>query len=704
MYKTQVVCTAISANRRHELLPLYPTMQMSTSTSSPNLLPTPSEQMPGSSIDIANVEKLRRGSVTGHQDDNLIVDRVNDAITGGVVVPTAAEDACIDDVTWLPQESQDVPDMPQDTAVRGVVKCGAGGMRVLLADEPGGPVHADLTAKPRLPRYPPIWAESRQEICECLEYFRSYQGGVYSKNDVVKGYLLGAFAASRDLFFHDGKLIISHGGGKSENFVDSRAGRQLRLAQDQTASDKSVRALLRNYKEGRPLVLLADDQYALFPFDLSASGYTYIVLGIYWISHAWAEYQPAPTYSSHIIRWKFAFQWCQNQGSPWWPIAEGGIASLPEPLAGKVDPDFQCEKCSQKSPVVYKQSGMCLNPDCVGFWKTNGRNPESLEYSEEFLRFQPRTFKILPSLTPTLGAHQTTSSYSCCPGWHCIHCGRLSSRFKWECWECSHCHAYQPIEWKMQNAKDFWHLQPTNEFTDFRITRNSGITKCLPNVIDLGSGRGFMTRQTFVLPSNIGRIHLITGGPLSVREVDEIFQVYQQQASCGELKLQRYPLRTHKVRGTLLTNYFSQNSGEPYKYVGEAANSVPLAQAPNCVQAALDMIKERVHLAINSRLQFNEVLTAAYLANQKMSFHSDDEKGLGPVVASLSLGSPAVMHFRHHITAAGPSQPNEIVMSLILRHGNVLVMEGHGVQIHFEHNVIPTDFRIAATARWITPS
>ncbi|KIK30713.1 hypothetical protein PISMIDRAFT_670825, partial [Pisolithus microcarpus 441] len=65
-------------------------MQMSTSTSSPNLLPTPSEQMPGSSIDIANVEELRRGSITGHQDDNLIVDRVNDAITGGVVVPTAA--------------------------------------------------------------------------------------------------------------------------------------------------------------------------------------------------------------------------------------------------------------------------------------------------------------------------------------------------------------------------------------------------------------------------------------------------------------------------------------------------------------------------------------------------------------------------------------------------------------------------------------
>ncbi|KAI6119319.1 hypothetical protein EDD16DRAFT_1791069 [Pisolithus croceorrhizus] len=608
MYTIQLMSTAISTNRGHELLPPYPTMQMSTSTHSPHLSPMPSEQMPRSSIGSPSVEKLRRGSVTGHQDDSLVmVDRVNDAIAGGLVVPaqTVAEDACVDDVTLLPQDS----DMPQDTAVRGVIKCGPGGMRVVLADEPGGPVHIDSTAKPRLPRHPPIWAESRQEICECLEYFRSYQGGVYSKNDIVKGYLLGAFAASRDLFHHDGKFIISHGGGKSENFVDSKAGRQLRSAQDQTASDKSVRALLRNHKEGRPLVLLADDQYALFPFDLSASGYTYVVLGIYWISHAWAEYQPAPTHSSHIVRWKFAFQWCQDQGSPWWPTVKGGIASPPEPFAGKT---------------------------------VNGRSPESLEYSEEFLRFQPRSFKILPSLTPALGAHQTTSSYSCCPGWHCIHCGRLSSRCLdgyHKAWKTEQLQAHELIEWKIQNAKDFWHLRPTNEFTDFRIARNSGITKAVPDVIGLSRGRGFMTRQTFVLPSNMGKIHLITGGPLSVREVDEIFQGYQQQASC--------------VRGTLLTNYFSQNSVSHVMqlYVGEAANTVPLARAPRCVQVALNVIKERVHLALNSSSEFNEVLTAAYLANQKMS---------------------------------DPNQPNEIVMSLILRHGNVLVMEGHGVQIHFE--------------------
>ena len=59
---------------------------------------------------------------------------------------------------------------------------------------------------------------------------------------------------------------------------------------DQLEDDRSVRALLTNYRSRRPLVLLADNNYALFPFDLVANEYTYIVLGLYWIAHAWGQY------------------------------------------------------------------------------------------------------------------------------------------------------------------------------------------------------------------------------------------------------------------------------------------------------------------------------------------------------------------------------------------------------------------------------
>lgn len=65
-------------------------------------------------------------------------------------------------------------------------------------------------------------------------------------------------------------------------------GQSFRTADDdQLAQDKSVRALLRTFKECRPIVLVIDERYASFPFDLSAKGVSYAVLGFYTIAHAW---------------------------------------------------------------------------------------------------------------------------------------------------------------------------------------------------------------------------------------------------------------------------------------------------------------------------------------------------------------------------------------------------------------------------------
>jgi len=78
-------------------------------------------------------------------------------------------------------------------------------------------------------------------------------------------------------------------GGKSES-LHSRDGRiETQMAEDQLAQDKSVRALMKNYTENRPLVLLADDRYKLFPYNLAATGCTYVVLGFYCVTHAWGK-------------------------------------------------------------------------------------------------------------------------------------------------------------------------------------------------------------------------------------------------------------------------------------------------------------------------------------------------------------------------------------------------------------------------------
>lgn len=129
---------------------------------------------------------------------------------------------------------------------------------------------------------------------------------------------------------------------------------------------------------------------------------------------------------------------------------------------------------------------------------------------------------------------------------------------------------------------------------------------------------------------------------------------------------------------------------------------------------------------------------------------------MGPLVAGLSLGSPAFMHFRLQRKHDRMGERKGILMSFILRHvrrlspsivlvfllhpfftdvfpfeppghiqGDVFVMDGIGVQkfyewVHptkcrnarshmgclphaslFRHTVVPTNFRIAATARSI---
>ena len=40
-----------------------------------------------------------------------------------------------------------------------------------------------------------FFIQSRQELCESFEWFKSYQSGVYHRNGTVKGYLLSAYAS-----------------------------------------------------------------------------------------------------------------------------------------------------------------------------------------------------------------------------------------------------------------------------------------------------------------------------------------------------------------------------------------------------------------------------------------------------------------------------------------------------------------------------
>ncbi|KAJ4498242.1 hypothetical protein C8R41DRAFT_166179 [Lentinula lateritia] len=647
-----------------------------------------------------------------------------------------------------------------------------------FTDKQGKMIKPDVVLQ-ELHVMPHIWAESRQEVCESFDWFRSYQGGVYFANNITKGYLLSGFPAKRDGFFHNGKLIISHGGGKAESVQQLKGETKVKHAEDQKAEDKSVRALLTNYRQQIPLVLLIDDRYALFPYNLGGKNITYAVLGVYNITHAWAEYETTKSGQKHV-RFKFSFQWCKEQGEPWWHATKDKIVEeratlmpvvssiedtidaspendnartsesdyeeamdispdderIPSTTAaspGNAAPKFsrrmpvkktefllseripasadrRCMYCDMRSPLVFSVGWGCLNATCTYFWRLpeagNNPIPDDLTFDEGFLQLQTLIpldsgFRnINPSQPVTNPQDKITTLQAFTRGMHCIKCGRLSCRSKWEHWECANCQNVLAVNGAPRPVKVLKNLNPGVNFQWYFVGKDTGIMRS--PVKPFGDHQTAGNVLTFSFPEGRGQIHHIqhnSMGPL-VR-LDTLFEEYQTQAADGSLPFRRWPLRSHKLRGSLLTNYFSQNCGVPYHYVGGTANTLTWEEAPTAVVKAKEFIEERTNLALNKQSEFNEVLSAAYMEKQKMSFHTDDEKGLGSVVAGLSLGSPALMHFRRRNVKQGPER--KICLSIVLRHGDVLVMDGTGVQQYYEHMVEPINFRIAATARYIDP-
>ncbi|KAI5123916.1 hypothetical protein M0805_006334 [Coniferiporia weirii] len=581
---------------------------------------------------------------------------------------------------------------------------------------------------------PRIWAASRQALCEATTWFRAYHGGVYHNDGKAHGYLLGGYSSQRDVFCHGGRLIISHGGGKS---LDGSSG--------QSEQDHSVRALLNGIDSRHPIVLIADDNYALFPYDLGK--YMYVVLGLYWIVDAWAESEMASNQTSGVrVKYKFAFQYCEGQGDPWWqkddvsPSSRPGGASVGSGHLGTNATAIQsndscggrytgvelvaesssrndcglltrsqCRVCGKASPLVYEQGWLCLRPSCSEFFKMDINEYHALKYDSRFLKLRPH-----PSFGSIDLAPKSPIDYPNAPaemgysarGWWCRDCGQLCPREKWECWDCPDCKTVfldtPPLPIRVHS--EFWdqeaNLTGSRNFKHHKIYKGSGIsfsTSMWKKPDNSENGLLF----TYELPEQRGRIHLISGHPRVNQRANNLFKLFQEEARAGSF-LRRYPLRATQVRGRMLANYFSHNSGVPYKYIVGTNTTVPFEQAPKSVNGALQLIKDRASLVVDEDANFNEILTAAYMEEQRMGYHTDDERGLGPIVSSLSLGSIALMHFRLH--EAPTTGQREKELTLVLRHGDVLVMAGAKIQKAYDHTVVPMNFRIAATARCIDPN
>ncbi len=136
------------------------------------------------------------------------------------------------------------------------------------------------------------------------------------------------------------------------------------------------------------------------------------------------------------------------------------------------------------------------------------------------------------------------------------------------------------------------------------------------------------------------------------------------------------------------------DSGTDYRYAGTDHVPSPWLEP----LAAL-----RDHVSAACGLVFNSVLANRYRNGQdSMGWHSDNEAELGedPVIASVSLGAPRQIRFRHRRRHQPP-------LGVTLPAGSLLIMRG-ATQTHWQHGVPktrrPVGERINLTFRRICPA
>ncbi|KAM0750515.1 hypothetical protein T439DRAFT_326477 [Meredithblackwellia eburnea MCA 4105] len=539
---------------------------------------------------------------------------------------------------------------------------------------------------------PPIWAMERQALCSSFPYFQSYQSGHYHTNGKTKGLLLDGHSAPGDACLARGKVLITHVGGgaaPSENgdFV---------LGKDQDIHSIQGSSLIATMNASEPIVVLAGSNYSFFPWLRSRA--RYCVLGYYYVTHIWEE--PEFNESSlrgFFVRLKCRLEWAPSQGKPWFHSVVGGGWECDNSSPSEI---LERNPCQCRRRKIHVGSNLCYESQCLSFFRTpDGSlvNPRTLRLCSALLSptISWKDDQPLPPLTPSSPGQEGYLSTR--KGFFCTTCGLLSSRRRLLSLTCPGCKTTTAFSHTVQ-------LPPTP--TDWYFEDHSGNPWAR-----LGNSY-IIKRYKLHQCAYVHIIRPIGKDTRAQKRVDRLYEKYQE-AKCLNLFC-RGIASQGQVPGGLLTSYYGFNSGKEYRYRGEST-SYAFEDSPSCVWTACQLVQRIANRALTARIQsvlFNECLNVAYCGGGQMNYHCDSEKGLGPVVASLSLGAPAVMSFRRKplkkvIRDAlrlklGKVWSNESCLKLELRHGDVVVMEGTAMQYDFEHSVkVPSGLRFAATCRTI---
>lgn len=617
------------------------------------------------------------------------------------------------------------------------------------------------TTQPAPAGRPEVWADGRQELCETLHYFRSYQSACYSTGGFVRAFMFDKVAHARD--YMDSDVVISRAGGGLAKDNDSG---EMKTNKDQKEDTPIVQALNNCMKHFNPLVIITGVDN---PHILSQPPHQYCVLDYFKPTHIWFERSG----KSKITRYRF--EKLNMQKESWWrPENEETVVEL-----GALEPPNEqtCRSCKKSSTQIYLNGWMCLQPSCESFWRiirdsTLGSHTISHEPDEASLIYDPRFLKQktpwpnddteyhLAFNAPETSTHAIAGENTSQAFWSgivCPECGKCNSRLGWTGWECSNpqCDFRKESPHSLIPAvalhDPFWPL--TDSYTMSRDWQSPLID------VSVSFAHGYRINK-YTLPGldNCFITHMIAnktvleepGGP------DAMFEELQQT----DIGLRRREMPNGQLKGASYCRHFAVNYGMPYKFIAAtASHSFDTAARP------ITATRSRLNWAARYLLgashkddeEFNEVLALGYFEAQKINYHDDGESGLGPTIATLSLGAPGTMRIRMkarhfhgcssaNVYDASPPLPGcqsytervalhaslsslktsdpkayrarlkEIPKELGLRasgnakdvlrmelgHGDVVVMHGAEVQRYYEHAVEHAGkLRFAVTCRFI---
>jgi hypothetical protein len=297
------------------------------------------------------------------------------------------------------------------------------------------------TEKPETEGHPLVWAESRQELCEALPYYRQYQGGGQHKGGVASGFMFDRQSLSRD--YMDGTVIISRAGGGLERNEETG---EMVVNGDQRVTSQ-VAAVLNNIKQFNPVIIIAGARNSTSHSKIHR---TYSVLDHFKPTHVWSE----KTGGKRIIRYRF--EKLRPSESSWWKgkgvIEPAKLGDLPRPF------EHECQTCLKVHQQVYLNGWMCLNFYCSAFWKlTSGFEPneDQLRYDPRFLKQHtswPHSDGMYPLKPKSWAFSGTNSLFAKDLSWEatraivCPDCGRCGSGVEWSMWECKNIHCKKKIK------------------------------------------------------------------------------------------------------------------------------------------------------------------------------------------------------------------------------------------------------------------